>query len=142
MPTTEGISGAFKPLPAGGVKPKVQEDLFSSASFMKLLGTQMRNQNPLEPVKDMEFIGQMAQFSTLEQTTKMSQGMESLNMTSQLAQRAALIGKQVTYAQADGTTATGIVERLVIDNVNREMRMVVGGQEIDPTTIVRLEAAA
>lgn len=142
MPTTEGISGAFKPLPAGGVTPKVQEDLFSSASFMKLLGTQMRNQNPLEPVKDMEFIGQMAQFSTLEQTTKMSRGMESLNMTSQLAQRAALIGKQVTYAQADGTTTTGIVERLVIDNVNREMRMVVGGQEIDPTTIVRLEAAA
>lgn len=142
MPITEGISGAFTPLPAGGVTPKVQEDLFSSASFMKLLGTQMRNQNPLEPVKDMEFIGQMAQFSTLEQTTKMSRGMESLNMTSQLAQRAALIGKQVTYAQADGTTAAGIVERLVIDNVNREMRMVVGGQEIDPTTIVRLEAAA
>jgi len=142
MPTTDAITGPYNPVKPGATKPKTQEDLFSSASFMKLLGQQMKNQNPLEPVKDMEFIGQMAQFSTLEQVTKMSQGMESLNVTSQLAQRASLIGKQVTYTAADGTTATGTVQRLVIDSVNREMRLVVNGIEIDPTTVVRVEAAA
>jgi flagellar basal-body rod modification protein FlgD len=142
MPTTDAITGAFKPLQPGATQPKKQDDLFSSASFMKLLGQQMKNQNPLEPMKDMEFIGQMAQFSMLEQVTKMSQGMESLNVTSELAQRASLIGKQVTYAGADGTTATGTVQRLVIDNVNHRMRLVVNGTEIDPSTVVRVEAAA
>ena len=140
MPTTDSITGAFKPVPAGPMKLREKDDLFSSASFLKLLGTQMKNQNPLEPAKDTEFIAQMAQFSTLEQTTKMSQGMQSLNMTSQLAQRAALIGKQITYAKPDGTTATGMVERLVIDNVRQEMRLIVGGQEIDPSTVTELAA--
>jgi flagellar basal-body rod modification protein FlgD len=141
MPATPPITGDFKPLPPGNPKaPKAQDDLFSSASFLKLLGTQMSNQNPLEPAKDTEFIAQMAQFSTLEMTTKMKAGMDSLNLTSQLAQRAALIGKQVTYAKADGTTATGTVERLVIDNVNQSMRLVVGGVEIEPSTVVGMAA--
>lgn len=139
MPATPPITGDFKPLPSVP-KPKQQEDLFSSASFLKLLGTQMSNQNPLEPAKDTEFIAQMAQFSTLEMTTKMNSGMESLNMTSQLAQRAALIGKQVTYAKQDGTTATGTVERLVIDNIKHSMKLVVGGVEIDPTNVVGMAA--
>jgi flagellar basal-body rod modification protein FlgD len=136
---TPPITGDFKPLPPGP-KPRQQEDLFSSASFLKLLGTQMSNQNPLEPAKDTEFIAQMAQFSTLEMTTKMNSGMESLNMTSQLAQRAALIGKQVTYAKPDGTTATGTVERLVIDNIHKSMKLVVGGVEVEPTNVVGMAA--
>ena len=44
-------------------------DIFSSEGFLKLLASQMTSQNPLEPMKDTEFIGQMAQFSQLEQTT-------------------------------------------------------------------------
>jgi flagellar hook assembly protein FlgD len=68
--------------------------------------------------------------------------MDSLTATSELAQRASLIGRQVTYAGADGTTATGTVQRLVIDNVNHRMRLVVNGTEIDPSTVVRVEAAA
>jgi flagellar basal-body rod modification protein FlgD len=139
MAATPPITGDFKPLPPGP-KPRVQEDLFSSASFLKLLGTQMSNQNPLEPAKDTEFIAQMAQFSTLEMTSKIKEGTDSLNLTNQLAQRAALIGKQVTYAKADGTTATGTVERLVIDNVKKEARLVVGGTEIDPTNVVGIAA--
>ena len=40
--------------------------------FLQLLVTQMRNQDPLKPVSDTEFIAQMAQFSNLEQTKEMS----------------------------------------------------------------------
>ena len=39
--------------------------------FLSLLVTQMRNQDPLKPVSDTEFIAQMAQFTSLEQTKEM-----------------------------------------------------------------------
>jgi len=133
MPTTP-VTGAFTPT-TPGVKPREQTDIFSSGGFLKLLASQMRNQNPLEPVKDMEFIGQMAQFSTLEQVT-------NLNQTNQLAQRAGLIGKQVTYQSANGLSSTGTVERLVIDNVAQTMRLVVNGVEIDPSTVLTVENPA
>ncbi len=43
-------------------------------TFIKLLVTQMQNQDPLNPMEDREFISQMAQFSALEQ-------MQNLNTT-------------------------------------------------------------
>jgi len=43
-------------------------------SFLKLLVTQLANQNPINPVEDKEFIAQLAQFSSLEQ-------MQNLNKT-------------------------------------------------------------
>lgn len=40
--------------------------------FLKILITQLRNQDPLNPMEDRDFIAQMAQFSTLEQMQNMS----------------------------------------------------------------------
>jgi len=47
-------------------------------AFLQILVTQMKNQNPLEPLKDTEFIGQMTQFSSLEQLTNLNQTMNQL----------------------------------------------------------------
>ncbi|SKC74408.1 flagellar hook-length control protein FliK [Maledivibacter halophilus] len=44
--------------------------------FLKLLITQMSNQDPLNPIQDREFIAQMAQFSSLEQMQQMNKNME------------------------------------------------------------------
>ncbi|MGI6586800.1 MAG: flagellar hook assembly protein FlgD [Lutisporaceae bacterium] len=49
-------------------KPKEYNSSLDKDAFLKILVTQMRYQNPLEPTKDNEFIGQMAQFSSLEQS--------------------------------------------------------------------------
>lgn len=63
------------------------------SDFLQLLAAQMKYQNPLEPLKDTDFIAQLAQFSSLEQ-------MENLNSTMSAFQYYSLAGK---YVSADIT---------------------------------------
>ena len=47
-------------------------------AFLKLLVTQLQHQDPTKPQADAEFIAQLAQFSSLEQLTDISQGVDAL----------------------------------------------------------------
>ena len=78
--------------------------------FLKLLGGQLKNQDPMNPMEDKDFMGQMAQFSQLEQTTNMSASLES--------QKAfGLIGKDITYNDPEtGALATGTVSKVSLEN--------------------------
>jgi flagellar basal-body rod modification protein FlgD len=69
--------------------------------FLQILVTQLRNQDPMQPLQDKEFIAQMAQFSSLEQTVNMSKEITSLRQSAGMS--AGLIGKVVTWV--DGTQA-------------------------------------
>lgn len=140
--TSTPVTGPFAPSRPGPAPVRPQQDLFSSESFLLLLASQMRNQNPLEPVKDLEFIGQMAQFSTLEQVVRMNRALETLAHTGQLADLAGLIGRQVTYDAGAGTTRTGTVERLELGGATRSMHLVVDGALVSPADVVRVEPAA
>ncbi len=65
--------------------------------FLNLLVTQLRYQDPLNPTDDKEFIGQMAQFSALEQ-------MQNLNTSFAATKAYSLIGRNITAAIQDETT--------------------------------------
>ena len=52
-------------------------DNLDKDAFMKLLTTQLSNQDPLNPMEDREFIAQMAQFSSLEQMQNLNESMAS-----------------------------------------------------------------
>lgn len=52
-------------------------NILGKDDFLKILMTQIQNQNPLDPMEDKEFIAQMTQFSSLEQMTNMSQSLQS-----------------------------------------------------------------
>ncbi|KHE73293.1 flagellar hook assembly protein FlgD [Halobacillus sp. BBL2006] len=92
--------------------------------FLKILMAQIQNQNPLDPMKDKEFISQMTQFSSLEQMTNMSQSFQSF-MDSQsvppIIQYSGLIGKEITYPVHNPDT--GVLERTeegVVQAVNQK----------------------
>jgi flagellar basal-body rod modification protein FlgD len=82
--------------------------------FLQILVTQLRNQDPMAPMQDKEFIAQMAQFSSLEQMMNMATQMTSLRQSAGMA--AALIGKQVGWqdtTDAGTVDKTGIVDSIV-----------------------------
>lgn len=68
--------------------------------FLKILMAQLQNQDPTNPMKDNEFIAQMAQFSSLEQMTNMTQAFETFasgQQQTQLIQYNTFVGKQVKW---------------------------------------------
>ncbi|MCD9023365.1 flagellar hook capping FlgD N-terminal domain-containing protein [Cohnella silvisoli] len=73
--------------------------------FLQILITQLRNQDPMQPLQDKEFIAQMAQFSSLEQTVNMSKEITSLRQSAGMS--AGLIGKEVSWVEE---TQAGVVE--------------------------------
>ncbi|MCK0470757.1 flagellar hook assembly protein FlgD [Halalkalibacter sp. APA_J-10(15)] len=76
------------------------QSILGKDDFLKLLITQLQNQDPSNPMDDREFIAQMAQFSSLEQMTNMNQAMQysvHLQQSQSLVQHSELIGKTVQW---------------------------------------------
>ena len=74
---------------------------------MKILMTQLQNQDPLNPMDDREFISQMATFSTLEQTMNMANSIDKLvesQLMSPVIQYSHMVGKEVSYEAFDDET--------------------------------------
>ena len=81
--------------------------------FLKLLVGQLRNQDPMNPSSDTDFIGQMAQFSQLEQTTNMASANAELVAQQSGARAVALLGRTVTFPDpSTGATTTGVVGKV------------------------------
>lgn len=79
-------------------------------AFLQLLTTQLKNQNPLEPMDTNEFTNQLVQFSSVEQTIKTNQNLENLiNVTSSNSAAAivSFIGKTVSAAGASTNLKDG-----------------------------------
>ena len=90
------------------------------AAFMQLLLTQMKNQNPLEPMQDREFMGQVTQLNSLKQLEQMNLSLKTLLTKAEpkpdLAQAATLIGKKVDAKDAQGQAVTGLVTSVRLQN--------------------------
>lgn len=84
--------------------------------FMQLMITQMTHQDPMEPMKDSEFIGQLAQFSTLESIKKLNSSFADMLFMQQLTQGADLIGKNIVYAQAGQGEQRGVVDAVKVED--------------------------
>ncbi|OHD67282.1 MAG: hypothetical protein A2W19_02420 [Spirochaetes bacterium RBG_16_49_21] len=98
-------------------------------SFMKLLITQLKYQDPTRPMEDREFIAQMAQFSALEQMTEINKEITALAKSTRSAEAFSLLGKRVdALSSATNRRVTGIVSS--IRYLDDEQVLMVGGQEI------------
>ena len=86
---------------------KANNDLGKDA-FLKILITQLSNQDPLDPLKDKDFIAQMAQFSTLEQMTNMNKSIEQM-VSMNKASAVSYIGRLIEYTDDDGLPAYATV---------------------------------
>ncbi len=146
---------AKAPLPNGIVsyedyvaknKVKPTNNAMDQGAFLTLFTTQLKNQNPLDPVKNEAFVAQLAQFSQLEATNAMKTSMEtmvkSLDGDKMLA-GAALIGRRVAVpngpltllggepvqANVDLPTGADGVQMLVFNDQGQQVRKQIFGAQ-------------
>ncbi|MCG7376927.1 flagellar hook assembly protein FlgD [Paenibacillus sp. ACRSA] len=106
--------------------------------FLKILITQLQNQDPMQPMEDKEFIAQMAQFSSVEQLVNISSQLKTLNQS--LGAVSGMIGREISWLSSNkadnGTLRQGIVDSIVVrDGVHYAK---VGNDEIKLDEIIQV----
>jgi flagellar basal-body rod modification protein FlgD len=102
--------------------------------YMKLLVTQLQNQNPLEPLDNKDMAAQLAQFSQLQQLESMNTAFAKVLESVQCGYASSLIGKEISFTvtSEDGTagTRTGDVEEVLMGEDGR-ITLLVDDQQVD-----------
>lgn len=95
-------------------------------SFLRLLVTQMKNQDPTAPMDSTDYVAQLATFSQVEQSVQINQKLDSILQASTFAQAGGLIGKYVTSPEGE---VSGYVKqvRLYSDGI---MAVLTNGMEL------------
>lgn len=120
-PATSFDPAVQKALDDIGYKPKKNAANLSSDDFLKLLTVQLQNQDPLKPMEDAQFMGQMAQFASLEQTKELNSSFsdftKAFSKQQALTSATQFIGMEVTLNKADanGTPISGVVSQVLVD---------------------------
>ncbi len=98
--------------------PRETKDQLGQEDFLKLMTTQLQNQDPFAPVDNADFIAQMAQFSTVTGITSMDQTMKSVSeqlsemriaSTTQLMGHSVLVPGKIARADKKGVIS-GVVD--------------------------------
>jgi flagellar basal-body rod modification protein FlgD len=79
--------------------------------FLKILLTQLTYQDPMKPMDNKDFMAQIAQFTTLEQTQQLNEKTSTLITNQAALQSVGLIGRTVDFT-SNGSALTGTVTAL------------------------------
>ena len=105
-------------------------------SFLSLLTTELKYQDPTDPVSSTEYVSQMAQLSSLTQLNNINNSLGS-------SQAYSLLGKEVTYQTTDSSgdtiTATGTVESVVISSGTAYL--VIDGSKVELSSVTQVNAS-
>lgn len=82
-------------------------------NFLKLLMTQMKNQDPTDPMKSTEYMAQLATFSQVEQAVKSNEKLDALLSSFALSQADSVIGR--TVSTADGAVSGKVASVMIVN---------------------------
>jgi flagellar basal-body rod modification protein FlgD len=112
-------------------------------NYMKLLVTQLQNQNPLEPLNNSEMASQLAQFSQLQQLESMNSSFAKVLETAEHNYATSLIGKEVSFVgeTQSGTTdiISGKVEQ-IFNDVDGQIVLSVGGYMLGLADVISVKS--
>src|SRR3954468_4656466 len=105
--TTLALKSAASPpsaTPPRQVKSKSME--LKTEDFIKMMITQLQNQDPLEPAKNQELLAQMSQIGQLQSATSLQESLQGMVLQNQIGSAAGLIGKTVQGLADDNEPVT------------------------------------
>jgi flagellar basal-body rod modification protein FlgD len=115
-------------------------------TFLQLLVAQLRYQDPMNPTDSTQFLAQSAQFTALEKMEAVASQTAQAVAAQMAFGASSLVGRTVTYTNADGRSVTGPVDAVQFtadgpildvagtDVALSEVQTVAEGRRIDQTT--------
>jgi flagellar basal-body rod modification protein FlgD len=109
-------------------------------TFLKLMVAQLRNQDPLNPTDSAEFLAQTAQFTSLERLNQVADA-SAQALSAQMAFGASgLIGRSVTYADADGNELSGTVSSVRFETTGPVLS--IDGEDVTLSQVITVGTGA
>src|SRR5436190_19728575 len=115
------VAGLGVTTPTGGTStltsssgPKKNFEL-KTEDFIKMMITQLQNQDPMEPAKNQELLAQMSQIGQLQSATTLQQSLQSMVVQNQIGSAASLIGKNVEGLDANDDPVNGVVSSVHVE---------------------------
>jgi flagellar basal-body rod modification protein FlgD len=91
---------------------------------LNLLTTQLRNQDPLQPTDDTQFVNQIAQLNQTQQISRMADSVDAMSGSVRVSEATSLIGKTVDLSDGTSGTVTAVTIQSGLP------RIVVNGHEV------------
>jgi flagellar basal-body rod modification protein FlgD len=91
--------------------------------FIKMMITQLQNQDPMEPAKNQELLAQMSQIGQLQSATTLQESLKGMVTQNQIGAAAGLIGKSVQGLDGNDDPVDGVVTSVRVEGseVNLEL---------------------
>ena len=115
----------------------VSNGVLGKDDFLKLFVAQLQHQDPMNPMNDSDFMGQMASFSSLEQISNLAAANNQMAANLSSTSAIGLIGRTVSYVDANDEIHTGVVEKVTTAGGSPSLT-VAGVDGIDPSTITQV----
>jgi flagellar basal-body rod modification protein FlgD len=96
------------------------------SDFIKLMVTQLQNQDPTQPTSNQDLLAQMSQIGQLESSTQLQTTMASVTLQTQVGSASALIGKSVTGIDSANNPVTGVVNSVSVAGGNVSLKLADG----------------
>lgn len=132
MTPVSAIGSSSTPAPA--TNQAEAGNMLNYDTFLRILVTEMKNQDPTEPMDASQYVSQLASFSNVEQNIQINNKLEILLAASVVSQVDSIVGRTIT--SADGTVS-GTVEEVRIGNTGLVAILDSGKElEVTPGTVI------
>lgn len=135
--TVTGISAAAAATTTSTANTYADMD---SNQFMQLLLTELKYQDPLEPMESNQIMQQITQLNSLQELQSINGGIENLAENDELVEAASLIDTIVSYVSADGLVETGLVSGITREN--EQTRLMIGEDAVPLEEVLSIQSAA
>jgi flagellar basal-body rod modification protein FlgD len=116
---------------------RASSNALDSSQFMEILMAQLTHQNPLEPMNNAEMMSQFSQLNSLQELRDIHTAVDKLSASNQVIYLASLIGKTVKVNRPDGNVLEGVVEEVITEKDNPQLR--IGTEKVSVNDVIEVK---
>ena len=114
------------------------------SQFLKLMISELQNQDPLNPLDNTQFVQQIGELRSIAAADQLSTTLQAVQTQQSLTTASSLIGKQVKALTSDNHDISGTVSSVSIevdpnDNTKRTYKIKIGDQAVDLANVREVE---